>query len=154
MGNFVGITWIGLLIKAFPIYGVDISEYAHNALEHLHEQSLGSLLLASTFAGMMYYAGVIAVNKGMPMTYFFAINLVCMLAHWPIFPLVFYCLWVDSWAQYWYLFIPITIGNIIGANIWIALRRHSPTYKNEQFIKPDSYDIVDRFRDFVYNNQT
>ncbi len=33
------------------------------------------------------------------------------------------------------------------------LRKHSPTFKNQDYIKPDEYDIVDRFRDFVRNNK-
>lgn len=153
MGNFIGITWIALLMKLTPEYGEKIGKFAHMTLENLHNFTWDTVFLLSIFAGMMFYAGAMATTKGHTIFYFMLVNIVCVFAQWPTIHLVFFCLWSDTWAQYWYLIFPTTFGNIIGANLWIMLRKHSPTYHNEQYIKPDTYDIVDRFHDFVSNKK-
>lgn len=153
MGNFIGITWIALVVKLFPEYGEKIGEYANYTLRTLHGFTWDTVLVLSIFAGMMFYAGAMATTKGYTVFYFLLVNIVCIFAKWPTAHLIMFCLWSDTWVNYWYLIIPTTIGNVIGSNVWIMLRKRSPTYKNKEYITPDSYDIVDRFRDFVYNNQ-
>ena len=157
-GNLIGIMWIGILMKIFAPHGDHISQVARYVLSHLAEQGWDTVFVVSIFSGMMFYAGAMAVNNGYAPTYFLLISFVCMMAHWPTVHMIFFCLWADtweSWSYFWYLIIPVTLGNIIGSNIWIILRRHSPTYKNERFIKPDSdeADIVRKFHQFVLDNQ-
>ena len=149
MGNFIGITWIALLMKLIPQYGEKIGIRAHEVLMHLHEYSWDTVFILSIFAGMMFYAGAMATVHGNSIFYFLLVNFVCIFAEWPTVHLIFWCLWSDSWDIGWYLIIPTTLGNIIGANLWVLLRKHSPTYQNAEYLKPDSYDIADKFHEFV-----
>ena len=149
MGNFVGVMWVGVLIKLFGPRNEHLVEIAHYTLTYLHEQTWDTVFVISILGGMMFYAGAMAVNRGHSPLYFFAAAFVCMMTHWPMIHVVWYALWVDTWSEYWYLVIPVTLGNLIGGNLWVMLRKHSPTFRNKQFIEPDSYDIADRFHDFV-----
>lgn len=149
MGNFIGVMWIGLLVKLFGPHSDHLVETAHYVLTYLYGLHLDTVFLISVFSGMMFYAGAMTVNIGHSPLYFWAASFVCMMAHWPMIHVVWFSLWVDSWSDYWYLIIPVTLGNIIGSNVWVILRKHSPTYKNKTYITPDTYDIADKFHDFV-----
>lgn len=153
MGNFIGITWIALLMKVFPEYGERIGSYSHAILEQLHNLTWDTVFVLSMFAGMMFYAGAMAVNRGQTVFYFMLVNIVCVFAQWPTIHLIVWSLWSDTWDKYWYLIFPTTLGNVVGSNLWYLLRRHSPTFKNKDYVIPDSYDIADKFREFVLNNQ-
>lgn len=153
MGNFIGTMWIGVMIKLFGSQNKHMVEIAHFALEYLKNESWDTILVISILGGMMFYAGAMAVNRGHTPFYFMLAAFVCMMAHWPMIHAVWYAMWIDTWAGYWYLIIPVTLGNLIGSNVWYMLRKHSPTYQNQKYITPDSYDIVDRFRDFVRNSK-
>lgn len=152
-GNAIGVMWIAILMKLFAPMETHLQEVAEYCLSYLREQHWDSVFVISIFSGMMFYAGAMAINKGQPPIYFLLISFVCMMARWPTVHIVFYALWLDKWAGSWYLIVPVTLGNVIGSNIWVMLRKHSPTFKNQDYIKPDEYDIVDRFRDFVRNNK-
>ena len=149
MGNFVGVTWIALLVKLFPEYNKQMEAQAEIVLQSLHSFSWVGVLMLSIFAGAMFYAGTVPVYRGQTPIYFALINLVCIYASWPTFHFVYFCLSLDLKIKYWYLVPIIIIGNTIGSNIWITLRKHSSTYKNKDLFTPDSYDIVDKFHDFV-----
>lgn len=153
MGNFIGVMWVGVLIKLFGPRPEHMIATAHYVLEYLHGESWDTVFVISILGGMMFYAGAMAVNRGHPPTYFWAAAFVCMMAHWPMIHVVWFSFWVDSWATYWYLMIPVTLGNVIGSNVWFMLRKHSPTYQNKKYITPDSYDIADRLHDFVQNKK-
>ena len=153
MGNFIGVMWVGVLMKLFGPQQEHLVATAHYTLEYLHGQTWDTVFVISILSGMMFYAGAMAVNRGHPPTYFMAAAFVCMMVRWPMIHVVWYALWVDTWSEYWYLVIPVTLGNLIGSNVWFMLRKHSPTYKNIKYLKPDSYDIADKFHNFVQNNK-
>lgn len=142
-GNFIGVTWIGLLIKIFAPAENHIIATANYALSYLHSLSWDTVCVISVFSGMMFYAGSMAVNRGIQPSYFLLVSFVCIMCRWPTVHMVFYCLWADTWKDFWYLIIPVTVGNVIGSNVWVLLRKHSPTFKNEQYLTPDKHDIVD-----------
>ena len=153
MGNFIGVMWVGVTIKLFGPTSEHMIATAHYALEYLDKASWDTVFVVSILGGMMFYAGAMTVNINGSPVYFMLASFVCMMTHWPMIHVVWYALWVDTWVGYWYLIIPVTLGNLIGANVWFMLRKHSPTYKNKKYVTPDSYDIVDKFHDFVLNNR-
>jgi formate/nitrite transporter FocA (FNT family) len=148
-GNAIGVTWIALLLKLFPEYHTKIQTYAHYTLEHLHGYTWDTVFILSIFAGMMLYAGAMATTKGATIFYFGLVVFVTCYAQWPILHLIIFCLWSDTWLDYWYLLIPTTLGNVIGVNLWIMFRKHSPTYQNAKYVTRERADIADKFHSFV-----
>ena len=148
LGNFIGITWMALILKLIPEYGEPMRLLAHETLERLHAETFDTVFIVSTFAGMMVYAGLVAMKMKNVWTFFIAACFVTVMARWPLCHLVFFCFWSDSW-EHFYLIVPVTFGNVVGANIWGMLRQHSPKYKNAYLFTPDSSDIVDKFHDYV-----
>ncbi len=152
MGNFIGLSWIGLFVKILPQYGAKIIFNANYALGFMRDYSIGTNFLLSMYAGMMFYAGAMAIRKGHTVFYFMLINLVCLFAQWPTMHFLVYCLWADTWKGSAYLLFPVVAGNILGANIWIMLRRFSNNFTNKDLVTPDEQDdIADRFEQIVLN---
>lgn len=148
LGNFIGVTWIALILKLIPEYAEKIGQLSNETLTLLHEYTWDTVFIISIFAGMMMYAGLVATYSDKIWGFFMAACFVTVAAKWPLCHLLFFCFWSDSW-EYWYLIVPVTLGNIIGSNIWGLLRKHSPRYKHAHLFTPDSSDIVDKFHDFV-----
>lgn len=152
MGNFIGLCMIGLFVKVLPQYGAKIIYNANFALKFMRDYTVSTNFILSIYAGMMFYAGAMAYRKGHTVFYFMLINLVCLFAQWPTMQFLIYCLWADSWKEHGYLMVPIVLGNIIGANIWVMLRNFSNKFIDKQYIIPDKQDdIADRFEQIVLN---
>lgn len=150
LGNFVGVSWIALILKLMPNYYMKIYAISEAMLRDLSKERFDTIFILSIFAGMMTYAGIVAFKQSNTWAYFVAAIAIIMLTEWPLLPVVSLYIWLDDW-QYWEIIFPVTIGNIIGVHIWSTLRQKSDRYKDN--FKPDSYDIADKFHDFVYNNQ-
>lgn len=155
MGNFLGLTWMGLFVKVLPAYGAKITANANYALNFMANYSFDTNLILSIYAGMMFYAGAMACRKGYSVFYFMLINLVCLFAQWPTMQFLVFSLWADSWKPYGYLMFPVVLGNILGANIWVLMRRHSPKYKNKEYITQDApKSIADKIEELVLSNSS
>lgn len=153
MGNFLGLAWMGLFVKILPQYGAKIIYNANYALNFMQNYSIDTNFILSIYAGMMFYAGAMAYRRGHTIFYFMLINLVCLFAQWPTMQFLTYCLWADSWRAHGYLMFPVVFGNIIGANIWVLLRKNSPTYKDKIYLTPDEpKSIADRIEELVLNS--
>lgn len=147
-GNFIGVSWVAFALKLVPKYGEQIGKVSHIMLQTLEDMSWDTCFVTAILCGMMMYAGIMVFKMSNTWAFFAIAIMTCVLAQWPFAHVIYFCLWSDSW-DYWYLIIPTTLGNIIGANVWGMLRRRSPRYKNKDKLTPDSYDIADRFHDFV-----
>lgn len=143
-----------MICKVLPTYMAKVTVNADYALYFMHNYTFGTNFVLATFAGMMFYAGAMAVRKGQSVFYFMLINAVCLFAQWPTLHFLIYCLWASTnIGDYGYLLIPIISGNIFGANLWMILRKTSANFSNRQLLTPDEEeDIADRFaQEFVLN---
>lgn len=132
MWNIMGVSIIAVLVLLTPSYRDGVIESARKIWEYYNRIGPFGMVPLGIFCGLTMYGGIVAYTKTQNYIMTMIPIMMCILCNWPFSLNIIFLLWFNQGQGQgvgvvggWELALSTLIGNLIGCNAWLLIRRGS-----------------------------